>query len=196
MKIWIINFVVCMLLASIGSAANLDMPSKLINSGGNTGTSTSYQFYYSIGEAAAGQAYGATTSAQIGFLNDYFIAAPTPTVTPTVSTTPTVTITTTPIIQFGGELLDLKYVYPAPHPIRGPYAHIYYHLAESAHVKIKVFTTSNKLVIAKEFGLQPAGKNYWQWHVANLANGPYLMLITAEKGSKKTRLIKKIAIIK
>ncbi len=167
----------------------------LFNTAGNTQTGQAQNHSMrlhisSMGEAAVGQNYSNQTSTQAGFFNNYFIAKPTPTVTPTV------TVTATPIRSFNGELLDKQYVYPAPHPIRGPEAHIHYHLAEPAKVEIKIYTTGHRLVIEKQWDSMPAGENIWNWNVSNMANGVYLMLIKASNEGKTTKLIKKLAIIK
>lgn len=189
-------------LPSAAQAADYQLSQYLFNNAGNTQTAYHPPLTQTIihsnavGETLAGQTYGGQYSIQAGYFNDYYFDKPTPTVTPTRTVTPTMTITGTPLRTFGGELLDKQFVYPAPHPIRGAYANLYWHLAEAAKVKVKIYTTGNQLVIAKDFGWQSAGKNYWHWHVANLANGPYIMLITADNGKKKTRVIKKLAIIK
>lgn len=181
-------------LALAMQSSEYSLQSYVFNNSGNTQSayhSTENRINYSsVGETTAGQSYSNQYSMQTGFFNDYYFDKPTATASPTM------TVTATPIRDFGKELLDEQFVYPAPHPIRGPYANIYYHLSEPADVKIKIYTTTNRLVISKDFGSCPAGKNYWRWHVANLANGAYLMLIEAKNGNKRTKLIKKIAIIK
>ncbi|MCD4813011.1 T9SS type A sorting domain-containing protein [bacterium] len=171
-------------------SANYILKDSVVNSGGNTQSTASRSVLSSVGETIVGQIWGGTTSSQAGFFNDYFIAPPTPTVTPTV------TVTMTPIREFGGELITKKWVYAAPNPIRGHIGHIYFHLSEPADVEIKVYTTSNQLVISKRWDMRPAGKNYWQWNMSNLANGVYIMRVKAKNGNRTTIVKKKIALIK
>lgn len=195
--VWIIGLGLLTSILYAMSSENMMVEDQVINSAGEMSSGVNVDLSDSIGESAIGQMTSENLAIQAGFYKDYYVEVPTPTVTPTSTVTPIATITSTPILQFGGELIDEHYIYPAPHPIRGSHANIYYHLAEAADVvEIKVYTTTNRLVISKHWENVPAGKNYWQWHVANLANGAYLMLVKAKRGNKKSRVIKKIAIIK
>ncbi|MCD4814716.1 T9SS type A sorting domain-containing protein [bacterium] len=172
-------------------SANYMITESIINASGTTYTGSGKMMLDSLGEGAIGQSYGSVYSIQTGFFNDYYILPPTPTVTPTI------TVTGTPIRQFGSEVISKDWVYAAPNPIRGHIGHIYYHLAESADVEIKVYTTSNQFVISKRWDMRPAGKNYWQWNMSNLANGVYIMRVKARGiNGRTTIVIKKIALIK
>lgn len=83
-------------------SANYAVDQYVVNSGGNTQSSSKSQNFCSVGEAAIGQVYGQHSSVQAGFFNDYFIVPPTPTVTPPI------TITMTPIRTFGGEITSVS----------------------------------------------------------------------------------------
>lgn len=168
----------------------------VVNAGGTTLTGVNPQgtpraLLDSIGESVIKQTWGSAYSIQAGFFNDYFILAPTPTVTPTV------TVTCTPIRGFAGELLSEEWVFAAPNPIRGNRANIVYHLAEPAEVEIKIYTTTNKLVISKHWDSMPAGENHWYWNTTGIANGVYFMLVKAKGSQGRSTLIKKkIALVK
>lgn len=166
----------------------------VVNAGGTTVTGVNPQgtpraLLDSIGEPIIKQTWGSVFSIQAGFFNDYFILAPTPTVTPTV------TVTSTPIRGFGGELLSEEWVFAAPNPIRGNRANIVYHLAESAEVEIKIYTTTSKLVISKHWDSVPAGENHWYWNTSGIANGVYFLLVKAKGQGRSTLIKKKIALV-
>ncbi|MCD4813094.1 T9SS type A sorting domain-containing protein [bacterium] len=168
---------------------------SILNAGGNTSTSATYDIVDSIGEPLIGQCNDEISILQSGYYNDFVV--PLPTATPTATITSTPSPTQTPIRNFGEEILSKKWVYAAPNPIRGHTAHIYFHLSEAADVEIKVYTTSNQFVISKRWDMKPAGKNYWRWNVSNLANGVYIMLIKAKGNNGKTTIVKKkIALVK
>lgn len=170
-------------LAMESSQYRLD--ASVLNAASNTYTASGKQVYDSVAEPLVGQAYGRQYSVQAGFFNDYFLPAPTP------------TITCTPIRQFGGEILSEQYVYAAPNPIRGQRANIVYHLAERAEVEIKIFTITSQLVISKHWDSVPAGENHWYWNTSGIANGVYFLLVRA-KGSqgRSTVIKKKIALVR
>ncbi len=166
----------------------------VVNAGGTTVTGVNPQgtpraLLDSIGEPIIKQTWGSVFSIQAGFFNDYFILAPTPTVTPTV------TVTSTPIRGFGGELLSEEWVFAAPNPIRGNRVNIVYHLAESAEVEIKIYTTTSKLVISKHWDSVPAGENHWYWNTSGIANGVYFLLVKAKGQGRSTLIKKKIALV-
>lgn len=166
----------------------------VVNAGGTTLTGLNPQntpraLINSIGESVIKQTWGSVFSIQAGFFNDYFVLAPTPTVTPTV------TVTSTPIRGFGGELLSEEWVFAAPNPIRGNRANIVYHLAEPAEVEIKIYTTTSKLVISKHWDNMPAGENHWYWNTSGIANGVYFLLVKAKGQGRSTLIKKKIALV-
>lgn len=166
----------------------------VVNAGGTTLTGLNPQntpraLINSIGESVIKQTWGSVFSIQAGFFNDYFVLAPTPTVTPTV------TVTSTPIRGFGGELLSEEWVFAAPNPIRGNRANIVYHLAEPAEVEIKIYTTTSKLVISKHWDSMPAGENHWYWNTSGIANGVYFLLVKAKGQGRSTLIKKKIALV-
>lgn len=177
--------VCCVFQVHAASSENYLIDQSVINSAGNTYTGAAMKAYDSVGEAMCGQIYGETYSIQTGFFNGYFLAPATPTVTPTV------------IRTFGNELMDAQYVFAAPNPIRGVKATIYFDLAQSAEVWVKVFTTNNQLVISQHWDTLSAGTNQWIWNAANIANGIYIVWIKAKSPDGKTTVIKKkIALIK
>jgi hypothetical protein len=185
------------------NSENFGVSSYVFNSAGDNSSVNSTTFpgdtitlQSNVGESFNDRTGSSNHAVQVGLFNDFFVLPPTPTVTPTATMTPTITVTTTPIRSFGGELLDKQYVYAAPNPIRGSVANIYYDLAQPADVEIKIYTTGHRLVISKNWSNMPAGKNYWAWNESNMANGVYLMLITAKNQNKTTKLVKKLAIIK
>lgn len=172
-------------------SANYRLEQSVINSSSNTYTAVGRQIYESVGEAVVIQSYGNLYSVQVGFFNDYFVAKPTP--TPTLIPTPTSTI----IRTFDGELIHKKYVYAAPNPIRGHKGNIYFDLATSAEVELKIYTPQSQLVLSQHWDSLPAGKNMWVWNTANMANGIYLLRLKARNSDGKTTVvIKKIALIK
>lgn len=162
----------------------------MVNAGGATLAGNSRNLLDSIGESIINPTWGQAFSFQAGFFNDYFLQPPTPTVTPTV------TVTSTPIRGFWGDLLSKAWVYAAPNPIRGHRANVVYHLAEPAEVEIKIFTTTNHLVISRHWDSVPAGENHWYWNTSNIANGVYIMRVKARNGNQTTVVKKKIAVIK
>jgi hypothetical protein len=167
------------------SSASYHLDQFILGSVGNTQSGTGKIVHNNGGEALVGQSWSRNMSIQAGYFNDYFLPAPTP------------TVTCTPIRTFGDELLDFNYVYAAPNPIRGNQANIVYHLAKSAEVEIKIFTTTSKLVISKHWDSVPAGENHWYWNTTGIANGVYFLFINA-RGSdgKATTIKKKIAFIR
>jgi hypothetical protein len=179
---------ICLAVPSVLHAAISDvhrLEPVVVNAGGTTLSGSGRELLDSIGESVIKQSWGSTYSIQAGFFNDYFILAPTPTVTPTV------TVTVTPIRGFGGELLSAEWVFAAPNPIRGTRANIVYHLAETAEVEIKVFTTTNQLVISKHWDSIPAGENHWYWNTSGIANGVYFLLVKASGSQGRSTMIKK-----
>jgi hypothetical protein len=158
---------------------------SIVNSSGNTRTGSGKTLLDSLGEAQTGQSYGKQLSAQAGFFNDYFLPAPTP------------TVTCTPIRTFGGQIMSEHYVFAAPNPIRGTVGRLFFDIAESAEVTLKIFTVSNQLVLSQHWDSLLPGTNHWDWPCANMANGVYLLWIRA-KGTdgKTTTITKKIALIR
>lgn len=201
MKQLICFLVLCSLLPvavhGTSQSETIIMESYVIDVAGNTLNNSSAVLFYCMGESFTGQVASVSSAVQSGFFNDYYQKPATPTVTPTNTATPTVTVTTTPIRQFGDELLAKKWIYAAPHPIRGSHARIVYHLAKPAEVEIKLFNTNNQLVISKKWNNVAAGENAWQWHTGDQVNGVYLMLIKAKSDTGKITVIKKrLALIK
>jgi hypothetical protein len=167
------------------SSENYQINQSVINSAGNSYSGSAMLAYDSVGEALSGQTYGEIYSFQAGFFNDYFMPAPSPTVTPTV------------IRTFGGEILDERFVFAAPNPIRGIKGNIYFDLAERAEVWLKIYTPHNQLVISQHWDSLSPGTNRWIWNAANIANGVYIVYIKATGNNGKTTVIKKkIALIK
>lgn len=157
----------------------------VVNCAGNTYTGSGKMAFDSVGEANVGQSFGHSLSVQAGFFNDYFLPPPTP------------TITCTPIRSFGGEVINAAFVYAAPNPIRGTTADIYFDLAFPAEVTVKIFTTSNNLVLSKHWDSLSPGTNHWQWNTSGVANGVYLLWIKATGfNGKTTTVIKKLALVK
>lgn len=187
----------CLLIPALLHAAVSDLhrlEPVVVNASGRTltglaPTGTPRALLDSIGESVIKQTWGSVFSIQAGFFNDYFVLAPTPTVTPTV------TVTSTPIRGFGGELLSAEWVFAAPNPIRGNRANIVYHLAEPAEVEIKIFTTTSKLVISQHWDSVPAGENHWYWNTSGIANGVYFLLVKAKGQGRSTLIKKKIALV-
>ncbi len=159
--------------------------SFVVNSAGNTCSSSGKLVMNSVGETQVGQSFGSSFSIQSGYFNDYFLPAATP------------TVTCTPIRTFGDAIMSEHYVFAAPNPIRGVIAHLYYDVSEPAEVTLKIFTTSNNLVISQHWDNVPAGTNRWDWNAANMANGVYLLWIRARGADgKAATIIKKIALVK
>ena len=177
--------VISLVLFSHYSQAEHVVQPVVVNASGTTISGAGKNIINSVGESVIGQTWGEGFSIQTGFFNEYFILPPTPTVTPTI------TVTSTPIRTFNGEIISKKWVYAAPNPIRGSIAHIYFHLARAADIEIKVYTTSSQLVISKRWDMKPAGKNYWRWHMSNLANGVYIMRVKAKGADGRTTIVKK-----
>lgn len=192
----IIGFVLlCPSLVMAMQSSNYIIDDSIINSGGTTSTSASFHLLRdALGEPIVGQCDDGISVIQSGYYNNFIV--PLPTGTPTATASATATTTVTPIRQFGGELIDEKWIYAAPHPVRGHTAHINIHLAEPADVEIKIYTTTNQLVLSENLDHLPAGRNYWDWNVSNLANGVYMVLIKAENGKITSIVKKKIAVIK
>ncbi|MCD4812274.1 NHL repeat-containing protein [bacterium] len=119
-------------------------------------------------------------------------SAPTP--------TPTATVTATPMALdgFDGRIISKRYIYAAPNPIRGTVAKLHYILKEPASVEMKIFTTSNQLVVSYNMDHFNSGHFVKEWPCANISNGVYLMMITATSkvDGTKERVIKKIALVK
>lgn len=178
-------------LQAAQSSVNYRLDQLVISSTGNTQSAAGINLRDSSGEPSVGQIRSSRYSIQAGYFNDYFIPAPTPTITPTVTCTPT------PIRNFGGEIISADYVYAAPNPIRGKRGIIHFDLAERAEVQLKVFTVNGDLVISQHWASLAAGANTWTWDTANLANGVYLLWISAKSETgKKTTLTKKLALVK
>jgi len=157
----------------------------VINSSGTTRTGSGKLLRDSLGEAQIDQSYGKQFSIQAGFFNEYFLPAP------------TATVTVTPIRTFGDQIMSEHYIYAAPNPIRGVVGHLYFDIAEPAEVTLKIFTVSNQLVISQHWDGLPPGTNHWDWNAANMANGVYLLWLRAKGADgKTTTVVKKIALIK
>lgn len=196
-RMMIIVALLCIALPTALQAATSDLHGLepvVVNAGGTTLTGLNPQgtpraLLDSIGESVIKQSWGSAFSIQAGFFNDYFVLAPTPTVTPTV------TVTSTPIRTFGGELLSEAWVFAAPNPIRGYKANIVYHLAEAAEVEIKVFTINSQLVISKHWDSVQAGENHWYWNTSGISNGVYFLLVKAKARDRSTVIKKKLALV-
>jgi hypothetical protein len=106
------------------------------------------------------------------------------------------TPTMTPIPDFDGKIISKKHIYAAPNPIRGHIANIVIHTQQAAVVSGKLFTTHNREVLS--FNRQYyTGKHIEKINVSNLANGVYLLLVTAKAmDGTEERVIKKIALVK
>ncbi|MCK5243207.1 T9SS type A sorting domain-containing protein [bacterium] len=116
------------------------------------------------------------------------IPTPTPTITPTS--------TSTPVPGFDGRIISEKHIYAAPNPIRGHIANIVIFTNTSCEVSGKLFTTSNQEVLSfrRNYNI---GKQIEHINMSNLANGVYLLLITAKNSEGvEEKVIKKIALIK
>ncbi|MEW6516916.1 MAG: hypothetical protein AB1439_08435 [candidate division FCPU426 bacterium] len=172
-------------LEAAQSSANYQLNQMQVSSTGNTQESSGIYLFDSSGESLVGQSWSGRYSVQAGYFNDYFLPAPTPTVTPT------------PIRSFGGEVICADYVYAAPNPIRGKRGTIHFDLAMRAEVELKVFTVNGDLVISQHWASLPLGSNSWTWDTSNIANGVYLLWIKAKsEAGKTTTLSKKIALVK
>ncbi len=172
-------------LQAAQSSANYQLNQIVIGSVGNTQAAGGMNLRDAGGESAVGQIWSSRYSIQAGFFNDYFLPAPTP------------TVTVTPIRTFAGEVISAEYVYAAPNPIRRKRGTIHFDLAERAEVELKIYTVNGDLVISQHWASLAAGSNTWAWDTANLANGVYLLWIRAKSGSgKTTTLTKKLALVK
>lgn len=174
------------LAAAAPRSEHYQLNKYVINSAGTTCTAAGRQAMDTVGEAATGPQRGKSFALQAGFFNEYFLslAIPTPTITPTV------------IRTFNGEVIHEQYIFAAPNPMRGNVGHIFFDLAEPAQVTVKIFTTNSRLVISKDWDNLPAGTNRWDWEMGNMANGVYLLRITARGGDgRETKVTKKIVII-
>jgi len=117
------------------------------------------------------------------------IATPTPTAT--------VTATITPIDGFSGKLIDKKYTYFAPNPVRGKNMKFVVHVPRQCSIEGKLYTTSNKFVLSFNLDCPGAGKYEHEEYVGNLANGVYLLLVKAKSpDGTSERLVKKLGLIK
>jgi hypothetical protein len=158
---------------------------NVVNSSGTTRTGSGKLLLDSLGETQTNQSFGNQFSIQAGFFNDYFLPAP------------TATVTVTPIRTFGDQIMSEHFVFAAPNPIRGTTGHLFFDISETAEITLKIFTVTNQLVISQHWeSLQP-GTNHWDWNTANLANGVYLLWIRARgMDGKTTTIVKKAALIK
>ena len=136
---------------------------SVVNSAGNTYSGSGKQALDSMGEPLIGQSFGSHYSVQSGFFNEYFLPPPTP------------TITCTPIRTFGNDIMSEHFVFAAPNPIRGTTGHIFFDLSDHAEVTLKIYSTSNNLVISQHWDNLPAGTNTWNWNTSGIANGVYLL---------------------
>ena len=189
MKLAVLIFVsqVCILplFAIPARAADEQISPYLVNAVGNTQSSQGIYLMDTLGESVVGQSSGGGDVIQSGFFNEFMLPQPTPTITPTV------------IRTFEGAILNERYVYAAPNPMRGGRGNLCFELAEAAEVTLEVYTPSSKLVLSKHWSSRPAGKNSWVWEHRNMANGVYLLRVEAKGMSgKKSVVIKKISIVK
>ena len=164
---------------------------------GNTLSSPAHGVQNSVGQPSSRYSSASAYSLQAGYLNDYSLPVPAATITPTFAPTKTVTVTSTPIRNFGGNILSPDFVYAAPNPIRGREGKIYFELAMPAEVELKIYTTQNQFVLSQHWDQLPAGRNLWVWHAGNMANGVYLLYVKARSSQGRTNVVtKKLILIK
>jgi hypothetical protein len=172
-------------LACAMQSANYQLDQMVINSAGDTRSAAGKNLFDSMGEGVVGQYRGQNYWVMAGYFNEFTLPAPTP------------TITCTPIRTFGGDVISQDFVYAAPNPIRGAQGNLFFDLAQSAEVTLRIYTTSSNLVISQHWDSLPAGTNHWVWNTANMANGVYLLWIKARgMDGKTTTLTKKLALVK
>lgn len=125
--------------------------------------------------------------------------SPTPTKTAQVVFTATAkpTSTITPLGGFNGKLLDKKYTYFAPNPMRGDHFKFVVHVPRACELKCKLYTTSRRFVLGFNLSCPGQGQYEHKEYVGNLANGVYLLLVKAKSADgTEDRVIKKLALIK
>lgn len=172
-----------------------DLKAYVVDAAGSTHTSSTYYLFDAVAEPITRQSNNSTYKIQSGYFNRFFVSADMITITPTAIETATVTPTV--IRQFNGEVTAHERVFAAPNPIRGNEGKIYFDLAMSAEVEIKIYTPHNQLVLSRHWSQLPAGQNLWNWQIGNLANGVYLLRLKATNNEgKTTSVLRKVIVIK
>lgn len=106
---------------------------------------------------------------------------------------PTPTLT-----DFDSSIINEKYTYVYPNPVRGKQARFRVYTKEPAKLLLKIYTPQNKFVYSREITTNGIGYFEFDWECSNLANGVYFYLIEATGLSSgiKEKVLKKMAIIK
>lgn len=166
----------------------------VLNMSGNTSAASGHTLFSSVGEMVIGQ-MNAEAVIQSGYFNEFIVPVSTATVTPTI--TPTLIPTETPLYNFDGEYISEKYIYTAPHPVRGHQANFNVVVKEACDIDVDVYTVQNRFVMSFNLNCPQRGKYQRQVNMSNLANGIYMFVIKAKVDNRvKERKIKKIALVK
>lgn len=190
--------------------AEYSLNKHIFNAGGDEVEDDNYSVLSSMAEPLVGETFDSNYNCRLGFVGYYYFSTtttPEPTVMPTwtlTSTptiqqtgTPTPTVTVTPLDGFGNKLIVPKYIYFAPNPARGKNFKFVVHVEKAVEIEALLYTTSNQFVLKFNLACSGPGQYSHREYVGNLANGVYLLLVKAKDNSgNRTRLVKKLALIK
>jgi hypothetical protein len=110
--------------------------------------------------------------------------------------TPTPVPTTASAADFKGKIIDEKYFYVYPNPTHGVNVKFRFFLPQSADVKIKIFTTSEKFVWETGERNYPAGWSELAWNASGMSNGVYFYIGYASNDKGREKIIKKLVLLK
>ncbi len=134
------------------------------------------------------------------------LPTPTPTLTPILTSTPTCTptpvLTSTPTPtttaagpDFSGHLIDRKFFYVYPNPVRGDVVRFRFYLKQDAAVKVTVYT----LIGEKVWSMEQHSSQGWHevtWNTSGMANGGYMYRVEAAGNGFNETLLKKLALVR
>jgi hypothetical protein len=115
---------------------------------------------------------------------------------PTPTPTPAPILTPTPAPDFQGRVIDPKYFYVYPNPTHGVNVKFRFFLPQSADVRIKIFTTTDKFVWETGTRNYPAGWSELVWNASGMCNGVYFYLGEAWNDNGKEKVVKKLVLLK
>jgi hypothetical protein len=104
--------------------------------------------------------------------------------------------TPTPAPDFQGRVIDPKYFYVYPNPTHGVNVKFRFFLPQSADVRIKIFTPSEKFVWETGERNYPAGWSELVWNASGMSNGVYFYIGYASNDKGRERVVKKLVLLK
>ena len=162
----LVQLVVTVLLCAVPAAAQLEIPQRVIASGGTEMGSTSYSVRGTVGQPAAGVLKGDNTSALTGY---WLLSSPLPT-----------GIGDTPNLP---RVYAMQQNYPNPF---NPTTTIEFALPQESFVQLNVYNVSGQRVAELVSERRPAGVYKEPFDASSLASGIYFYRMQAE-GFVQTR---------